>query len=92
MLYLHARFIPVKHLKKKIITAGLLLATVRPNNIAPLALDESRTGETKSLAVTIKDLRTTIKEVVRKAAEGVDLSEAKVVIAGGRGVKKRGRL
>ncbi|MFP3124891.1 electron transfer flavoprotein subunit alpha/FixB family protein [Ectobacillus funiculus] len=76
-----------KAFEKKIITAGLLLATVRPNNIAPLALDESRTGETKSLAVTIKDLRTTIKEVVRKAAEGVDLSEAKVVIAGGRGVK-----
>jgi electron transfer flavoprotein alpha subunit len=76
-----------KAFEKKIITAGLLLATVRPNNIAPLALDESRTGETKSLAVTIKDLRTTIKEVVRKTAEGVDLSEAKVIIAGGRGVK-----
>ncbi len=28
-----------------------------------------------------------IKEVVRKASEGVDLSEAKVVISGGRGVK-----
>lgn len=76
-----------KAFEKKIITNGLLLATVRPNNIAPLALDESRTGETKSLAVTIKDLRTTIKEVVRKTAEGVDLSEAKVIVAGGRGVK-----
>jgi len=76
-----------KAFEKKIITNGLLLATVRPNNIAPLALDESRIGETKSLAVTIKDLRTTIKEVVRKTAEGVDLSEAKVIVAGGRGVK-----
>jgi electron transfer flavoprotein alpha subunit len=28
-----------------------------------------------------------VKEVVRKATQGVDLSEAKVVIAGGRGVK-----
>lgn len=76
-----------KAFEKKIITDGLLLATVRPNNITPLALDESRTGEIKSLAVTIKDLRTTIKEVVRKTAEGVDLSEAKVIVAGGRGVK-----
>lgn len=76
-----------KAFEKKIITDGLLLATVRPNNIAPLAFDESRTGETKSLTVTIKDLRTTIKEVVRKAAEGVDLSEAKIIVAGGRGVK-----
>ena len=28
-----------------------------------------------------------IKEIVRKASKGVDLSEAKVVISGGRGVK-----
>ena len=40
-----------------------------------------------SMTVEIKDLRTIIKEVVRKATEGVDLSEAKVIIAGGRGVK-----
>ncbi len=35
----------------------------------------------------ITNLRTIIKEVVRKSSEGVDLSEAKVVVAGGRGVK-----
>ena len=35
----------------------------------------------------MKDLRTIIQDVVRKTAEGVDLSEAKVIIAGGRGVK-----
>ena len=40
-----------------------------------------------SITVDIKDLRTIIKDVVRKATEGVDLSEAKVVVAGGRGVK-----
>nr|WP_263325509.1 electron transfer flavoprotein subunit alpha/FixB family protein [Neobacillus sp. Marseille-Q6967] len=76
-----------KAFEKKIITDGLIFATVRPNNIAPLAKDESRTGEVSSLSVQIKDLRAIIKEVVRKAAEGVDLSEAKVVISGGRGVK-----
>lgn len=32
-------------------------------------------------------MRQVIKEVVRKATEGVDLSEAKVIVAGGRGVK-----
>ena len=40
-----------------------------------------------ALAVDIKNLRTIIKEVVRKSTDGVDLSEAKVVVAGGRGVK-----
>jgi electron transfer flavoprotein alpha subunit len=76
-----------KAFEKKIVTDGVIFATVRPNNIAPLAKDESRSGEVSSLSVDIKDLRAIIKEVVRKASEGVDLSEAKVVISGGRGVK-----
>lgn len=76
-----------KAFEKKMITDGLLFATIRPNNIAPLDKDESRTGSIIPLSVEIKDLQTIIKEVVRKAATGVDLSEAKVVIAGGRGVK-----
>ncbi|MDR4889168.1 electron transfer flavoprotein subunit alpha/FixB family protein [Fredinandcohnia sp. QZ13] len=76
-----------KAFEKKIVTDGLMIASVRPNNITPLEKDESRTGEVSSLSVDIKDLRTIVKEVVRKATEGVDLSEAKVVIAGGRGVK-----
>ncbi|MED3571373.1 electron transfer flavoprotein subunit alpha/FixB family protein [Cytobacillus praedii] len=76
-----------KAFEKKIVTDGLVFATIRPNNISPLEKDESRTGEASSLSVDIKDLRTIIKEIVRKASEGVDLSEAKVIIAGGRGVK-----
>ncbi|WGG44450.1 electron transfer flavoprotein subunit alpha/FixB family protein [Rossellomorea sp. DA94] len=76
-----------KAFEKKIVTDGVIFATIRPNNIEPLAKDESRSGEVTSLSVDIKDLRTIIKEVVRKASEGVDLSEAKVIIAGGRGVK-----
>ena len=49
-------------------------------------------GMYQSISVDIKDLRTIIKEVVRKAAEGVDLSEAKVIVSGGRGVKSARRL
>ncbi|RSK52509.1 electron transfer flavoprotein subunit alpha/FixB family protein [Bacillus canaveralius] len=76
-----------KAFEKKIITEGIIFATIRPNNIDPLAKDEARAGDVSSLAVEITDLRTVIKDVVRKASEGVDLSEAKVVVAGGRGVK-----
>ncbi|MED3562574.1 electron transfer flavoprotein subunit alpha/FixB family protein [Bacillus xiapuensis] len=76
-----------KAFEKKIVTDGLIFASVRPNNISPLEKDDSRIGEVSSLSVEIKDLRAIIKEVVRKASEGVDLSEAKVVISGGRGVK-----
>lgn len=52
-----------------------------------LEKDESRSGDVSSITVDVKDLRTIIQDVVRKTAEGVDLSEAKVIIAGGRGVK-----
>ncbi|MEM5638765.1 electron transfer flavoprotein subunit alpha [Bacillus toyonensis] len=76
-----------KAFEKKIVTDGMLFATVRPNNIATLEKDESRTGDVSSITVDVKDLRTIIQDVVRKTAEGVDLSEAKVIIAGGRGVK-----
>lgn len=76
-----------KAFEKKIVTDGLIFATVRPNNIATLEKDDSRTGEVSSMDVDVKDLRTIIKEVVRKATDGVDLSEAKIVVAGGRGVK-----
>ena len=76
-----------KAFEKRIVTDGLVFATIRPNNIDPLEHDPSRAGEVSTLSVDIKDLRTVIKEVVRKATEGVDLSEAKVIVAGGRGVK-----
>ncbi|WP_369902382.1 electron transfer flavoprotein subunit alpha/FixB family protein [Bacillus manliponensis] len=76
-----------KAFEKKIVTDGVLFATIRPNNIESLTKDEARTGDVSSMTVDVKDLRTVIQDVVRKTAEGVDLSEAKVIIAGGRGVK-----
>ncbi|WP_209125051.1 electron transfer flavoprotein subunit alpha/FixB family protein [Alkalihalobacillus sp. BA299] len=76
-----------KAFEKKIITDGIIFATIRSNNIPALTKDESRTGVVTSVDVDIKDLRTVIKEIVRKTKEGIDLSEAKVVVAGGRGVK-----
>jgi electron transfer flavoprotein alpha subunit len=76
-----------KAFEKKIVTDGLVFATIRPNNIAPLEKDSGKSGEVSTVSAEIKDLRTIIKDVVRKATEGVDLSEAKVVVAGGRGVK-----
>ncbi|MDC3412582.1 electron transfer flavoprotein subunit alpha/FixB family protein [Terrihalobacillus insolitus] len=78
-----------KAFEKKIISDGVIFATIRPNNITPLDKNENRTGEVSSKDVTIKDLRTVIKDIIRKTSEGVDLSEAKVIIAGGRGVKSK---
>ena len=57
-----------KAFEKKIITEGITFVTIRPNNIAPPQKDESRTGEITSLQVDITDLRSMIKEIVRKAS------------------------
>ncbi|MFF2755109.1 electron transfer flavoprotein subunit alpha/FixB family protein [Psychrobacillus sp. NPDC058041] len=76
-----------KAFEKVKVKDGMEFITIRPNNIAPLTKDESKSADVTSLTVDITNLRTIIKEVVRKSSEGVDLSEAKVVIAGGRGVK-----
>ncbi|WP_102691130.1 electron transfer flavoprotein subunit alpha/FixB family protein [Rummeliibacillus pycnus] len=76
-----------KAFEKVKVKEGIVFITIRPNNITPLEKDESRSGEVSSQSVEITNLRTVVKEVVRKASEGVDLSEAKVVVSGGRGVK-----
>ena len=76
-----------KAFEKVKVKDGIVFFTIRPNNIAPLAKEAGRTGDVSSISVDITNLRTIIKEVVRKSTDGVDLSEAKVVVAGGRGVK-----
>jgi electron transfer flavoprotein alpha subunit len=76
-----------KAFERKIVTDGVIFASIRPNNIPPLEKDTSRTGEVTEVSAEIKDLRTIVREVAKKATQGVDLSEAKVIVAGGRGVK-----
>lgn len=76
-----------KAFEKKAFEDDFTFVTIRPNNIPALEKDASRSGDVTAKDVDIKDLRTIVKEVVRKASEGVDLSEADVIVAGGRGVK-----
>lgn len=76
-----------KAFEEKKMKDGIVFATIRPNNIPALEKDEGRSGDVSAKDVDVKDLRTIVKEVIRKKAEGVDMSEASVVIAGGRGVK-----
>jgi len=74
-----------KAFEKKKVVSGIPFATVRPNNIP---VKENKVPvEIVRYPVEIKDLRTIVQDVVRKTAGGVDLSEAKIIISGGRGVK-----
>ncbi|WP_139491560.1 electron transfer flavoprotein subunit alpha/FixB family protein [Brevibacillus dissolubilis] len=76
-----------KAFQKRKFNDGKVFITIRPNNIPVGEADASKTAEVVTANVEIKDLRTIIKEVVRKTSGKVDLSEAKIIVSGGRGVK-----
>lgn len=75
-----------KAFEKREIAGGIPFATIRPNNIQAEKSGASNV-ETIDYTVENNDLRAVVKEIVRKTANSVDLTEAKVVISGGRGVK-----
>ncbi|WP_028777405.1 electron transfer flavoprotein subunit alpha/FixB family protein [Shimazuella kribbensis] len=74
---------------KKVIPSGVQFATIRPNNISLSPPDASRSATTEKISFQMKDdlLRTLVTQVVKKATSGIDLSEARIVVSGGRGVK-----
>lgn len=76
-----------KAFQKRKFVDGKTFVTIRPNNIQPEAADAAKTATVVPIELEIKDLRTIVKEVVRKTSGKVDLSEAKVIVSGGRGVK-----
>lgn len=76
-----------KAFEKRKFTDGKVFITIRPNNIPAGEADASKTAEVVPFTAEIKDLRTIVKEVVRKTSGKVDLSEAKIIVSGGRGVK-----
>ena len=66
---------------------SVMFFTIRPNNIDALTRQAGASVSVETPAVELKDLAMIVKEVVRKATGKVDLAEAKVIVAGGRGVK-----
>ncbi|TCP32133.1 electron transfer flavoprotein alpha subunit apoprotein [Scopulibacillus darangshiensis] len=78
-----------KAFEKKRFKEGLVFVTIRPNNIEALEKDESKDVSVSPFDVAIRDLRTIVKDIVKKTSSGGDLSEAKIIISGGRGVKSK---
>jgi len=68
-------------------SAAPSIITIRPNNIPLSAPDSSRSDEVIEVAFAPPSLRTIVRDVVRKTSGTLDLSEAKIIVSGGRGVK-----
>ncbi len=64
------------------------MGTVRPGVFKKGAYDQSRTGEIirEDIHVSPEEIRTTLVERVNEITEAVNLEEAEVIVAGGRGV------
>ena len=62
------------------------MATVRPGVMQALAKDTSRKGEVEDLKVEFKTPVVKIKEVIKEDKKKVDITEAKYLISGGRGI------
>ncbi|PJN51314.1 Acryloyl-CoA reductase electron transfer subunit beta [Paenibacillus sp. GM2FR] len=76
-----------KAFEKRVFQNGPWVVTVRPNNIPAAEAIEGAGTSIEDIAYPAPSLRSVVKDVVRKTTGKIDLSEAKIVISGGRGVK-----
>ena len=76
-----------KTIARVVVTSNIKVATLRPNVFAVLIPDDSRSAAVESLSIPDITPKTTVKEF--KAAEGahVDITEADIIVTGGRGMK-----
>ncbi len=65
------------------------LFTLRPNTITPEPAPASTAPEIQTVALTRETPLSKIKEIVKSVAGRIDLTEAQVIISGGRGMKSK---
>lgn len=64
------------------------MATVRPGVMQALPKDANRKGEIKEIKVelTDADMNVKVREVIKQKHKAADITEAKILVAGGRGI------
>ncbi|MDP5276696.1 electron transfer flavoprotein subunit alpha/FixB family protein [Chengkuizengella axinellae] len=76
-----------KAFQRRVVVRDQIFATIRPNNIPCSKVDHHESAKKIQKVLNLDEIRTTVREVIQKTTDGVDLSEAKIIVAGGRGVK-----
>lgn len=64
------------------------MATVRPNIFAAADPDSSREAPMESMSVDAGVIRAKVVEMIKEAGERVELTEADIIVSGGRGLKE----
>jgi electron transfer flavoprotein alpha subunit len=67
------------------------MASVRPNVLAVGDADDGKAAEVvkKDVAVSDADLKAVLKEIIQGASQAVDLTEASIIVSGGRAMKEK---
>lgn len=78
-----------KAFEHKMITAVPWVITVRANNILPARAVEADAKRREISFDPPQSIRTMVKSVHKKTSHKIDLSEARIVVSGGRGVKSK---
>ncbi|WP_374034451.1 electron transfer flavoprotein subunit alpha/FixB family protein [Bdellovibrio bacteriovorus] len=68
--------------------SAVKIILMRANQLPVAAADTSKTANVVEHAAAAADLKTLIKEIVKGASEKLDLTEANIVVSGGRGLKE----
>lgn len=74
-----------KAMQKKKIADGPIFFTIRPNNFGMEPHPKKPVVQWMDAEIT--DLRVTVEKALKQPSAGIELTEARVVVAGGRGVK-----
>lgn len=61
--------------------------TVRPNALGMPTSENAKAGDTKETSVDAGTIRAFVKEIVKGASEKLDLTEANIIVSGGRAMK-----
>lgn len=64
------------------------IVLMRANQLPVAAAGSASAGAVKTVALPAVDLKTVLKEIVKGASEKLDLTEANIIVSGGRGLKE----
>lgn len=72
--------------------AAVKIVLMRANQLPVVAADAGKTATVKEFSITKPNLKTLIKDIVKATSEKLDLTEANVIVSGGRGLKEAGNF